>query len=184
MPTALSVPRLALGRATLVQLRTVLERELAAQAPTLLREIGFAAGQAAYDGFVESVAARYGVESPQGLDARYLSEALAGYFRDEGWGTVTTESLAPGVLAMDSPDWAEAEPRGAPYPSCHLSAGLLSDFFTRVGGHPAAVLEVECRSRGEARCRYLVGGPDLLNWVYEGMSAGRPYGELIRRSAG
>ena len=183
MATALSVPRLALGRATIVQLRTVLERETPAQAATLLREIGFAAGQAVYDGFVESVGARYGVESPQGLDARYLSEALGGFFRDEGWGTATTASLASGLMALDSPDWVEAEPRGAPYPSCHLSSGMLSDFFTRLGGHAAGVMEVECRSRGDARCRFLVGGPDMLNWIYDGLVGGRTYLEMVRRAA-
>jgi predicted hydrocarbon binding protein len=183
MATALSVPRLALGRATIVQLRTVLEREVPAQAPTPLREIGFAAGQSAYDGFVESVVARFGVESPQGLDARYLSEALGGFFRDEGWGTVTTASLTPALMAMDSPDWVEAESRGAPYPSCHLSSGMLSDFYTRLGGHAAGVMEVECRSRGDARCRFLVGGPDTLNWIYEGLVGGHTYLEMVKRAS-
>jgi hypothetical protein len=182
MPTALSVPRLALGRATLTQLRGVLEREVPDQADALLREVGFAAGQAAHDGFVESVSQRYGVETPQGLDTRFLGDALAGFFRDEGWGTVTTDLLAPGVLALDSPDWAEAEPRGAPYPSCHFSAGLLSDFTTRLAGQPAAVLEVECRSRGDARCRFLVGSPDVLTWIYEGMAAGATWAEMVNRA--
>lgn len=181
MSTALSAPRLALGRATLAQLRSVLERVAPEQAAVLLREIGFAAGESAYEGFVESVSRRYGVEAPQGLDARYLSDALGGFFRDEGWGTAATESLAPGVLALDSPDWAEAEPRGAAYPCCHLTAGMLSDFFTRLGGQPAAVLEVECRSRGEARCRFLVGSPDMLNWIYDGMAGGTPYLAMVAR---
>jgi predicted hydrocarbon binding protein len=172
-------PRLALGRPTLEQIRAVLERELPERAPALLREIGFSAGLALYDGFVESVAQRYAVEAPQSLDARYLGEALGGFFREEGWGSAAIEQLAPGLLGFDSPDWAEAEPRGAAAPSCHFSAGMLSDFFTRLGGYPAAVMEIECRSRGEPRCRFLVGGPEVLTWLYEGLVAGAPVDQLI-----
>jgi hypothetical protein len=84
----------------------------------------------------------------------------------------------PGTSPMVSTG-AEAEPRGAPFPSCHFTAGMLSDFFTRLGGYPAAVMEVECRTRGEARCRFLVGSPDLLTWMYEGLTAGRAYEELL-----
>jgi predicted hydrocarbon binding protein len=183
MPPSLAAPRLALGRSALLHFATVLERVAPGESATLLRETGFAAGQAAYEGLVESVALRYGVESPQGLDARYLGDALAGYFREAGWGTVSAEQLAGGVLAVDSPDWAEAEPRGAEFPSCHFSVGLLSDLFTRAGGQPAAVMEVECRSRGDTRCRFLVGSPAMLNWLYDGMTAGSTYPELLARES-
>lgn len=179
MATTMTPPRLSLGRAALDQLRVVLEREAPDRAPSLLREIGFAAGVTAYDGFVESVAQRYGVETPQALDVRYLGEALGGYFREDGWGSAMVEQLAPGLFGFDSSDWAEAEPRGAAVPSCHFSAGMLSDFFTRLGGYPAAVMEVECRSRGDARCRFLVGSPDVLTWIYEGLVAGAAPDQLI-----
>ncbi|MBM4188958.1 MAG: hypothetical protein FJ206_16785 [Gemmatimonadetes bacterium] len=177
--TTNAAPRLAIGRATLDQFRVVLEREAPAQAAGLLREVGFSAGATTYEGFVESVAGRFGVETPQGLDARYLGEALAGFFREQGWGSCAAESIGPGLLAFDCPDWAEAAPREAAVPSCHFGCGMLSDFFTRLGGYPAAVLETECRSRGDARCRFLVGSPDLLTWVYEEMMGGRTLEQLI-----
>jgi len=179
MATMTSVARLALGRATLDQLRLVLERENPAQAANLLREIGFAAGEALYEGLVDSVSQRFGVETPQALDSRYLGDALAGHFREQGWGACATDTVAPGLLAIDSPDWIEASPRDATVPSCHFSCGMLSDLFTRLGGYPAAVMEVECRSRGEARCRFLVGSPDLLTWLYEGIVAGTPHDRLV-----
>jgi predicted hydrocarbon binding protein len=179
MSTSLTIPRLAIGRGTLDQIRAVLEREVPAQSAGLLREIGFAAGEPTYEAFVDSVSQRFGIETPQALDARYLGEALAGFFREEGWGTLAAETLAPGILALDTPDWAEAGPREATVPSCHFSCGMLADFFTRLGGYPAAVMEVECRSRGEARCRFLVGSPDLLTWMYEGMVGGASYDQLI-----
>ena len=58
---------------------------------------------------------------------------------------------------------------------------MLSDFFTRVGGYPAAVMEVECTSQGDARCRFLVGSPDVLTWLYEGLVAGNPLDRLVSR---
>ena len=179
MASTATYPRLALGRAVIDQLRTVLERELPEQAAGLLRDIGFAAGAGAYEGFVGSVADRYGVETPQALDARYLGDALAGFFREEGWGSVSVETLAPGIFCLDSGDWAEAEPRGATVPSCHFTCGMVSDFFTRLGGYPAAVMEIDCQSRGEARCRFLVGSPDLLTWWYEGMVTGKSSESLL-----
>lgn len=179
MANAVTIPRLSFGRATLEHLRSVLERETPTQAANLLREIGFSAGEALYEGMVESVAERYGVETPQALDHRYLGDSLSGFFRESGWGTVSLEPVAAGLVALDSPDWTEATPRDAGIPSCHFSCGMLSDFLTRLGGYPAAVMEVECRSRGEARCRFLVGSPDLLTWIYEGVVAGSTYQQLL-----
>jgi len=179
MASTATHPRLALGRGAIDQLRAVLDRELPAQASGLLREIGFSAGAGAYEGFLESVADRYGIEAPQALDARYLGDALAGFFREEGWGSISAETLAPGLFCLDSGDWAEAEPREVAVPSCHFTCGMLSDFFTRLGGYPAAVMEVDCRSRGDARCRFLVGSPDVLTWLYEGMVGGTSYEALV-----
>lgn len=184
MPTTLAEPRLGLGRAALHRIREILERELPDESDALLREIGFAAGPATYEGFVAYVAERYGVDSPQLLDARFLSDALAGFLRDEGWGTLSVDTLAPGILALDSTDLAEAEPRHAAYPACHVTSGLLSDVVTRLGGQAAAVLEVECRSRGDARCRFLVGSPDMLTWIYDGIAAGESWSALVDRARG
>ena len=40
-------------------------------------------------------------------------------------------------------------------------------------------MEVECSSRGESRCRFLVGSPDMLTYVYERMTTGMSYGEAL-----
>jgi hypothetical protein len=36
-------------------------------------------------------------------------------------------------------------------------------------------MEVECRSRGDDMCRFLVGSPEMLAAVYEKMSEGLSY---------
>ncbi|HEV8358362.1 MAG TPA: V4R domain-containing protein [Gemmatimonadales bacterium] len=169
-----------MGKRTLHQLRAVLERETGAEAPILLREIGFATGGALYEGYEAWVALHCRVPSPRALDTRFLAESLSGYFRDAGWGPVEVSELAPSVLALDMAEWAEAEPIGAEYPSCHFSSGMLADFFTRLGGSQAAVMEVECLSRNEPRCRFLVGSPDMLTYVYERMTTGMGYEQALK----
>src|ERR1044071_9048516 len=164
-----------IGKEALHQLRAVLERETGNEAALLVREIGFATGSAPFESFQAWVSEHYHVESPSDPDSRFLAEALSGFFAEAGWGPVTESELTPSVLALDMADWAEAEPRGTEFPSCHFSSGMFADFFTRLGGSQAAVMEVECLCRGEPRCRFLVGSPDVLTYVYERMTAGLGY---------
>jgi uncharacterized protein len=179
MTTATTTAGVTVSRQALHRLHTVLERETGAQAALLLREIGFATGEGLFTAFARWAAEHYHVDSPRQLDSRYLSEALTGFFGEQGWGGVEVTEPAPSVLALDMREWAEAEPRGAEYPSCHFSSGMLADFFTRLGGSQAAVMEVECLSRGETRCRFLVGSPDMLTYVYERMTAGMSYTQAL-----
>jgi hypothetical protein len=168
-----------IGRRSLQQLHAVLERQAGAEAALLLREIGFATGGDLFEGFERWVSERFHVTGPRELDSRFLAEALSGYFAGAGWGPMAVSELTPSILALDMAEWAEAEPRGAEYPSCHFSSGMLADFFTRLGGTQAAVMEVECLSRGETRCRFLVGSPDVLTYVYERMTAGMDYRQAL-----
>ena len=50
--------------------------------------------------------------------------------------------------------------------------GLLADFFERVADAPLACYEVECRSNGASRCRFLLGSADVIGQVYTRMSEG------------
>ncbi len=179
----------ALARAALHQLRASLERDLGVQAASYLQEAGFAAGEAAHDAFGAWAAERYGVADTGALDERWLGDALSGFFRSAGWGALETTRLGPvplayiyarHVLVLDSPDWAEAlDERGTEYPTCHLSAGMLADLLGRIAGEPTAVMEVECRSRGDARCRFLAGSPETLGSLYERMARGSGYAEAL-----
>lgn len=179
MSTATAAAGITISKRVLHQMRTVLERETGAQSALLLREIGFATGEALYAAFSSWTAEHYHVETPRRLDSRYLSEALNGFFEEHGWGEGEASEPTPSVLALDLRDWAEADPRGAEYPSCHFSCGMLADFFTRLGGSQAAVMEVECASRGEAHCRFLIGSPEMLTYVYERMTAGMSYTQAL-----
>src|SRR5882724_781656 len=164
----------------LQQLRASLERDTGLQAATYLQEAGFAGGEALHTAFAAWLADAYGIERPGELDAQYLGEALWRFFAELGWGTLSVTPLGDSTLAIDSPDWAEAvgDAKGE-YPSCHLTCGLLADFLGRISEGPVAVMEVECRSRGDARCRFLAGAPETLGTLYERMAQGSSYDEAL-----
>jgi predicted hydrocarbon binding protein len=153
-----------------------LHASLAAHAPdqlvTILQEAGYAAGEGLFEAFTS-------VNSATDLDADLLGETLSEFFTNGGWGTVTLTPVGIGALALDSSDWAEAEPGTAQAPMCFFSAGMLADFLGRLSDETVAVMEVECRSRGDERCRFLSATPEVLDKVYNDMTAGRSYAEAL-----
>ncbi len=176
---------LRLGRRVLHQLRSALERDTGLQASTYLQEAGFAGGEELFAEFKEWLLATCGVESPGELDAAFLGETLSAFFLDQGWGRLESSPLGESVLALDSADWAEAvDAGGGEFPSCHLTCGMLADFFGRLSDGLVAVMEVECRSRGDARCRFLAGSPDTLSTLYDRMAQGSGYAEALGVSSG
>jgi hypothetical protein len=55
---------------------------------------------------------------------------------------------------------------------------MLADFFGRLAGEPLAAMEVECRSMGAPRCRFLVGSSEMLQHIYDEMSRGVSYEQV------
>jgi predicted hydrocarbon binding protein len=153
-----------------------LHASLAAHAPdqvvTILQEAGYAAGEGLYRAFAAE-------SNPTELDADLLGETLSAFFKNGGWGSVTITPVGTGALALDSGDWAEAEPGTSLTPMCFFSAGMLADFLGRLSDETIAVMEVECRSRGDERCRFLSATPEVLDKVYNEMTQGRSYAEAL-----
>ena len=173
-------PGLRLGRKVIHQLRAALERDTGLQAASYLQEAGFAGGEELYAEFTRWLVSTRGVERPADLDARFLDEALSQFFTEQGWGALTAQALGGTVLALDSAEWAEAMDEGrGEFPSCHLTCGLLADFFGRLSDGLVAVMEVECRSRGDARCRFLAGAPETLSALYDRMAQGSSYADAL-----
>ncbi len=171
---------LRLGRRVIHQLRTALERDTGLQAAGVLQEAGFAGGEELYAAFTEWLARTRRVDQPADLAEEFLSEVLQEFFAEQGWGKLSATPLGSAVLALDSSDWAEAlDERHGEFPSCHLSCGLLADFLGRISQGLVAVMEVECRSRGDGRCRFLAGSPETLSAVYDSMAQGTGYAEAI-----
>jgi hypothetical protein len=122
-----------------------------------------------------------GVSDPGDLDASRLTDVMSAFLGELGWGTVTVERVGAKGLVVSSPDWGEADPNAAlEGPSCFFSTGLLASFLTAFAGrNPVAVMEIECRSEGDAACRFLAGSPDTLSAVYDAVDEGRDYGEVL-----
>ncbi|MFN2570362.1 MAG: V4R domain-containing protein [Gemmatimonadales bacterium] len=155
------------------QLHTSLASHAPDQVVAILQEAGYAAGAGLFTAFAAA-------NNPTDLDADLLGETLSEFFSSSGWGTMTLSPIGNGALALDSSDWVEADPGTAQTPMCFFSAGMLADFLGRLSDETIAVMEVECRSRGDARCRFLSATPEVLQRVYEDMTAGRTYEEALK----
>jgi predicted hydrocarbon binding protein len=153
--TTVRSPELALPVASLAALREALivsvGVETAAQA---LRQGGFAAGDALF-----RILAGDRAGELEAIPADTFWTRLARLFAARGWGHLAYAETHPGVGALHATDWVEAVPEGnSAQPACHFTTGVLANLLGRVAGSDVAVLEVECRSRGDQRCRFLFGG--------------------------
>lgn len=181
MNTATAEPRWLRLPATVVRAlpRALAEGRSAEDAALLLRELGYQAGEPL--GAALARTAADGADEPGELPAEEFWRALAALFAEAGWGTLRYEPLHPGVGALVADDWAEAEPEGgAAHPTCHFSTGLLAGLLGRAAGGEVAVLEVECRSRGDDVCRFLFGAPDALDALYRRAADGAAWRDALR----
>ena len=170
---------LALTRSSLAALRAALIRDAGPSAAAYLQEAGYAGGESLFASFRGWLAARTDAQ-PEELDVQQFEQLATEYFRDAGWGSLRVGSLNDAVATLDSEDWGEADPdSGLDYPACHLTTGMFADFFGRIADTPLAVLEVECRSMGAPRCRFLVGNGEVMEHVYEEMGRGVDYEEAV-----
>ena len=164
----------ALTRGSLLALRSAMFRDVGANAAALLQEAGFAGGPAMFDAFTRWLS-DHGAPGPDELTAAEFGVRAAEFFQEAGWGSIELGSLGT-VATIDSMDWAEGDPEfPLEFPGCYFSSGVLADFFGRLAGEPLAVMEVECRSMGGDRCRFLIGSGETLQRVYDEMGNGVSY---------
>ncbi|MGH7538636.1 MAG: V4R domain-containing protein [Gemmatimonadales bacterium] len=177
--TGTATTGLTIGQGGLRQLHRSLLQYAPDAAIAVLQETGYASGEGVYQAFAAWLIARSGIERPEDLDAAHFSEVLSEFFQTKGWGSLTVAPMSGAALSLDSVDWIEAEPGTAQLPMCFFSAGMLADFLGRVSGEPVAVMEVECRSKGDPYCRFLSASPATLQEVYEQMTQGRSYQDAL-----
>ena len=171
----------ALTRESLLALRAALFRDVGPNAATALQEAGYAGGPALYDAFSRWVAAR-GFGSPENLPAVEFGAYATEFLHELGWGSIEIGSLGD-AATIDAAEWAEADPAyPLDFPGCYYSAGMFADFFGRLAGEGVAVMEVECRSMGASRCRWLVGTAETMQHVYDEMGRGVAYDEALTAS--
>ena len=166
---------LGLPRSALAALRAALYRDAGPSAAAYLQEAGYAGGETLFSSFRGWLASR-GDPAPEELSLERFETLATGYFRDAGWGSLAVGSLRSAVATIDSRDWGEADPASAmDHPACHFTTGMFADFFGRIADAPLAVLEVECRSAGATRCRFLIGNAEVMEHVYDTMGRGEGY---------
>lgn len=136
-----------------------------------VRDAGYCAGEALFDGFTEWLHER-GEQSPDSLAHERFVPLASEFFARSGWGELTFTPLSDAVMALDADAWSEADGSGS---GCLVSTGIFAGFFGRLASAPIAVLEVECRDSIDSRCRFLLGSVDVLGYVYEAMGRGIPY---------
>lgn len=169
----LTVREFHLPVASVHALRGALETEVGADASArALQAAGHAAGDAIYAALAAEAA-------PAGGALHEIEQAefwgrLGDFFYARGWGRLHFEAVHPGIGALESADWAEADPgAGALRPSCHFTSGLIANLLGRTANQDVGALEVECRSRGDLHCRFLFGGQPALERVYDALRRGR-----------
>ena len=182
MPTSLDLTKnemLALTRPALAALRAALLRDAGPAAASYLQEAGYAGGERLFGAFRQWLHDR-GDGSPEHLDLEIFERRASDFFRLAGWGTLRIGSMRDAVATLDSEDWGEADPHaGLESPACHFTTGMFADFFGRIAESPLGVFEVECRSAGAGRCRFLIGAPDVMQQVYDEMGRGVSYEEAL-----
>jgi predicted hydrocarbon binding protein len=171
-------PELALPVASLAALRAALARSVGDDAAAVaLQEAGVAAG----DAFHQLLRAPGSDDSTPGdWSEGVFWRRFGELFERRGWGRIGNEMVHDGIGALDAFDWVESNPEiGASRPSCFFSAGLLANLLGRITNAEVAVLEVECRSCGDSRCRFLYGAPATLDTLYGRLRDGHAIGDSL-----
>jgi predicted hydrocarbon binding protein len=174
---------IGIPRDALVALRTTLFRADSAAAAAALYEAGYAGGGATHDAFVRWCRAKK-LPVAENMAAAEFAQHASAFFTELGMGALDVGSVHDAAVTLDSTNWAEAEPSsGMQFPGCYLTAGMLSEFLGRVAGSAVSVLEVECRSMGARRCRFVVGSAETVQQVYEALAGGSSYETVLQESA-
>ena len=173
----------AFPRASLSALRSSLLRDCGPEAAGALQEAGYAGGETVYAAFTNWLAERTDIDAAH-LDVDAFQHRASEFFSEFGWGTLSVGAIDDAVATLDATDWWEADGEDhMDAPGCHLTTGLFADLFGRLAGTQIAVLEVECRAMGHEHCRFLVGSPEVMEYVYEDMTQGASYNEAVEAAA-
>jgi predicted hydrocarbon binding protein len=179
LSSSLGDPMVALPRAALAALRTALVANGGPYAATALQEAGYAGGEALFAAFSAWLRERESADVGALPVVRFADRA-GEYFRACGWGSLAVGTLGDALVTLDSDDWWEDDPAadtGAP--GSPLSIGLFASFFSQLAGEQLAVLQVESRAAGGHRARFLIGGADVMDHVYDQLRQGAPYEDAI-----
>lgn len=165
--------------ASLHQLRRSLEAAGPGASAEILHRVGYATGEALYERWRNRVAERTGLDEASRMDVRWFGPFLDELCVALGWGSLTVTPLGQRAMLLEAGAWAEAEPGGTEAPGCHFTCGAFAAFLSALAGQAIAVMEVECRSRGDSTCRFLAGSRGTLDEVQDLQAARRPWSDAL-----
>jgi predicted hydrocarbon binding protein len=176
MPRPSNAPRrLALPPLVLTHLRRALREEVGPLTTThVLHDAGFSAGEEIYETFAAAT------DMSDDVATAEFWSALSRHLAASGWGTFEVERVHSGLGMIRAHDWAESSPGGSEsQPGCHFSSGMFAALLGRAAGGPIAVLEVQCRSKGDPHCAFLYGSEAAVHEMYGLLLDGAPLDEAL-----
>lgn len=166
--------------ATLLALRAALLTRADLDTVTVLRDAGYAGGDAVYEAFRAWAQREAGTDDVQAMPFDDFTRAVGRFLTAAGWGDVTVTALEDAFCVVDIARGWEAASEHQPEPrGCHLTTGLLGAFLGKFADYPVAVLEAEGPSTGDERSRFLAGGTEMISRAYEMLAAGGSYADLV-----
>lgn len=172
-----------LSRDAFAALHAAIFRDAGANAPAILQEAGYAGGPSTFDAFARWCGEQ-GIAAPDGISAADFGSRASEFFGALGWGRISVNVLLDSAIIVEADEWAESNAAaGMQFPGCYLSAGLFAEFFGRLAGAQLVAMEVECRSIGHERCRFLLGSAETIQHVYDGMVNGVNYEDSLAQMA-
>lgn len=155
-------------------LRTLPERPDAES----LRSAGDAGGATLFRGFQASASED---TSPMDMAIQDFNGKAGAYLGDSGWGHVEITQSDALIEVAIAGCWEATADRASG--GCHITTGLLHGFFVELAGYDIAAMEVECGAHAGGACRFAIGTPEMMQVIYEGLSAGEKYEEIKLRGA-
>ncbi|AIE74150.1 MULTISPECIES: V4R domain-containing protein [unclassified Synechocystis] len=121
------------------------------------------------------------------LNLNYVLEGWWWPFTAQGWGNwaIDLSEQKNGFLFVDIFDSAVARTLGdVGKPVCHIYAGLLAGFFSRLVNKSLNCIEIQCYAMGETYCKFLIGKQDRIDaatfWQNEGANANDIATKLVK----
>ena len=172
---------LALPVASLAAIRLALTSAVGPdEAARALRAAGHAAGDAVFAALTQPFGADSGdANALADVKAATFWRRISQLFSTRGWGTLNHADLHDGIASLDSTNWVEAEPGTTARPTCFFTTGLLANLLGQAAGADIAVLEVECRSRGDHQCRFVFGAPETIDALYGRIRSGASVADSV-----
>lgn len=163
----------------IVGLMQGLEEEVGAASSVVLYEIGRAWGVKDAEFFNSWFMKEYNYKSKLSqTNLPYVLEAWWWPFTSQGWGNwdVDMSEQKNGFMFVNIFDSAVARTLGnVGKPVCHLYAGLMAGFFTKLVKKELSCIEIQCYAMGETYCKFLLGKQDRIDaatfWQNEGAVA-------------